>query len=126
MLHCLLTGYNVKPPIILETTFDRSGVTLHWEDPENTCTSTEYLIILYNITSNDTYNNYSSTTNTNLTISSRELSLTANYAYMIEVMDRKEKNSNISDPFTLGENLVKCLIAYILYYSYCRSELYTR
>ena len=128
MLYCLLTGYNVKPPIILETTFDPSGVTLHWKDPENICTSTEYLIVLYNNTSNNTCNNYSnrSTTNTSLTISSTELSLTANYAYMIEVMGRKEKNSNISDPFTLGENLVKCLIAYILYYSYCRSELYTR
>ena len=125
MLHCLLTGYNVKPPIILETTFDFSGVTLHWKDPENTCTSTEYLIILYNIT-NDTRNYYSdrSTTNTNLTINSTELSLTANYAYMIEVMGRQE--SSISDQFTLGKSLVKCLIAYILYYSYCRSGLYTR
>ena len=124
MLHCLLTGYNVKPPVILDTTFDPSGVTLHWEDPENTCTSTEYRIILYNITtkSNNTY----STTNTNLIISSTVLSLTANYTYMIKVMGRRIENSNISDPFTLGENLVKCLIAYILYYSYCRSELYTR
>ena len=143
MLHCLLTGYNVKPPIILETTFDPSGVTLHWKDPENTCTSTEYRIILYNtttksndtycttntnltisstvssltenhacmITSNDPYKNYS-TKNTNLTINSTVLSSTANYTYMIKVMGRKEKNSNISDPFTLGENQVKCLIVY--------------
>ena len=119
MLYCLLTGYSVKPPIILETTFDTSGITLHWEDPENTFTLTEYLIILYNITSNDTYNNYSSTTNTNLTISSTELSLTANYAYTVKVMGRRIENSNISDLFTLGENLVKCLIVYILNYSYC-------
>ena len=125
-VHCLLTGYNVKPPVISDTTFDSSGVTLHWEDPENICTSTEYLTILYNITSNDTYNNYRSTTNKNLTINSTELSLTATYAYMIKVTGREEEYSNISDPFTLGENLVKCLIAYILYYSYCRSELYTR
>ena len=111
-------GYNVTPPVISNTTFDRSGVTLHWEDPENICTSTEYVIILYNITSNYTNNTYS-TTNTSLTISSAELSLTANYAYMIKVMGRQEENCNISDPFTLGENLVKCLIAYILYYSYC-------
>ena len=118
-------GYNVKPPIISDTTFDSSGVTLHWEDPENTCNSTEYLIILYNIT-NDTCNYYScrSTTNKNLIINSKELSLTANYAYKIEVMGRQE--SNISDRFTLGKSLVKCLIAYIPYYSYCRSELYTR
>ena len=117
-VHCLLTGYNVKPPIISDTTFDPSGVTLHWEDPENTCTSTEYVIILYNITSNYTNNTYS-TTNTILTINSTEFSLTGNYAYMIKVMGRKEENSNISDPFTLGKSLVKCLIAYILYYSYC-------
>ena len=116
-------GYNVKPPVISETTFDRSGVTLNWEDPENNCTSTEYLIILCNITSNDLYNSYN-TTNTNLTINSTELSLTTNYVYKVKVMGRQE--SSISDPFTLGENLVKCLIAYILYYSYCRSELYTR
>ena len=118
-------GYNVKPPVISETTFDRSGVTLNWEDPENNCTSTKYLIILYNIT-NDAYNYYScrSTTNKNLIINSTVLSLTANYAYMIKVMGGQE--SNISDPFTLGKSLVKCLIAYILYYSYCRSELYTR
>ena len=117
MLHCLLTGYNVKPPIILETTFDTSGVTLQWEDPENTCTSTEYRIILYNTTtkSNNTY----CTTNTKLTINSTVLSLTANYTYMIKVMGIKEKNSNISDPFTLGENQVKCVIVYILNYSYC-------
>ena len=102
MLHCLLTGYNVKPPIISNTTFDFSGVTLHWEDPENTCTSTEYVIILHNITSN-TYNNYSST-NTNLTIRSAELSLTAKYAYRVKVMGRKEENSKISDPFTLGKH----------------------
>ena len=102
MLHCLLTGYNVKPPIISNTTFDFSGVTLHWEDPENTCTSTKYLIILYNTTtkSNDTY----CTTNTNLTINSTVLSLTANYTYMIKVMGRKEENSKISDPFTLGKH----------------------
>ena len=133
----------MKPPVISNTTFDRSGVTLHWEDPENTCTSTEYRIILYNITSksnntycttntnltisstvssltenhacmitsNDTYKNYS-TKNTNFTINSTELPVTANYTYMIKVMGRKEKNSNISDPFTLGENQVKCLIVY--------------
>ena len=118
MLYCLLTGYDVKPPIILETTFDPSGVTLHWEDPENTFTTTKYLIILYNITSNDPYNSYS-TTNTNLTISSTELSLTAKYVYTVKVMGRRIENSNISDPFTLGENLVKCLIVYILNYSYC-------
>ena len=143
MLHCLLTGYNVKPPVILETTFDPSRVTLHWKDPENICSSTEYRIILYNtttksndtycttntnltisstmssltdnhacmITSNDPYKNYS-TKNTNFTINSTVLSLTANYTYMIKVMGRKEKNSNISDPFTLGENQVKCLIVY--------------
>ena len=99
----------MKPPIISETIFDTSGVTLHWEDPENTFTSTEYLIILYNITSNDTYNNYSSTTNINLTISSTELSLTANYAYTVKVMGRRIENSNISDPFTLGENLIKLM-----------------
>ena len=99
----------MKPPVISNTTFDPSGVTLHWEDPENICTSTKYLIYLYNITSNDTYNNYSSITNTNLTISSTELSLTATYAYMIKVMGRKEEYSNISDPFTLGENLVKLM-----------------
>ena len=117
MLHCLLTGYNVKPPIILETTYDPSEVTLHWKDPENICNSTKYRIILYNTTtkSNNTY----CTTNTNLTISSAELSSTANYTYMIKVMGRKEKNSNISDPFTLGENQVKCVIVYILNYSYC-------
>ena len=125
MLHCLLTGYNVKPPVISDTTFDPSGVTLYWGDPENTCTSTKYLIILYNIT-NDTCNYYSnrSTTNTNLTINSTELSLTANYVYKVKVMGRQE--SSISDQFTLGKSLVKCLIAYIPYYSYCRSELYTR
>ena len=106
----------MKPPVISNTTFDPSGVTLHWEDPENTCTSTEYVIILYNITSNDPYNSYN-TTNTSLTINSTELSLTTNYVYKVKVMGRQE--SSISDPFTLGENLVKCLIAYILYYSYC-------
>ena len=99
----------MKPPVILETTFDTGGVTLHWEDPENTFTSTEYLIILCNITSNNTYNNYSSTTNTNLTINSTQLSLTANYAYTVKVMGRRIENSNISDPFTLGENLVKLM-----------------
>ena len=148
MLHCLLTGYNVKPPVISNTTFDPSGVTLHWKDPENICNSTEYLIILYNtptksndtycttntnltisstvssltenhacmITSNDPYKNYS-TKNTNLTINSTELPVTANYAYMIKVMGRKEKNSSISDPFTLGENQVN---VYILDYRYCQ------
>ena len=103
MLHCLLTGYNVKPPVISDTTFDPSGVTLHWEDPENTCTSTEYVIILHNITSNYTNNTYS-TTNTNLAINSTELSLTAKYAYRVKVMGRKEENSKISDPFTLGKH----------------------
>ena len=103
----------MKPPIILETTFDHSGVTLHWEDPENICISTEYLIILYNIIPNNTY----STTNTNFTISSTELSLTANYAYKVNVMGRKEEYSNISDLFTIGENLVKlmfnCVYSYL-------------
>ena len=103
MIHCLLTGYDVKPPIISNTIFDPSGVTLHWKDPENICTSTEYLIILYNITSNHTYNNYRSTTNTNLAINSTELSPTAKYTYRVKVMGRKEEISKISDTFTLGK-----------------------
>ena len=100
-MFCMLIGNYAKAPTNLTTAFNASGVTLQWEDTRDNCThSTEYHVTL-NSTSNDelTY----STSNTALHINSNDLF--KNVTYTCTVRGRTEKQSVISEPFTLGKNI---------------------
>ncbi|XP_019855742.1 PREDICTED: uncharacterized protein LOC109584429 isoform X2 [Amphimedon queenslandica] len=96
------SGYYAKAPTNLTTTFNANGVTLQWEDTGNNCTSTVYQVTV-NGTSNSVLTSYNNS-KTTLLIHSSELNTTETYTYTVRGWNGQQ--SNISKPFTLGNDAI--------------------
>ena len=81
---------------------------MQWSDPGNSCPATEYQVILNSSASDNTYYN---TMSTSWFINKTDLSLTANYTYIVKGWNGKE--SDISATFTLGKSFIIIMNNYL-------------